>query len=112
MVGYRSKEDPKNHRQWAPETRSKHQRQDLGLIADLGQADDHGRKEERFHAGAIGVGREIYLGTDPSAQPGCRRPMPKVSPNLSIASAMAEAKCVDAGPALNAGGYSPMTATS
>jgi len=36
--------------------------------------------------------------------------MPKVSPNLAIACAMAEAKYVDAGPrALGAGGYSPMT---
>jgi len=58
-----------------------------------------------------GVGRDMNLGTDPSARPGCREPMPKVSPNFSIACAMAEAKCVDAGPAFNAGGYSPMTRT-
>ena len=35
--------------------------------------------------------------------------MPKVSPNRSVACAMAEAKCVDANPASSAGGYSPMT---
>ena len=35
--------------------------------------------------------------------------MPKVSPNLPIASATAVAKYVDAGPASNAGDYSPMT---
>jgi hypothetical protein len=35
--------------------------------------------------------------------------MPKVSPILSVACAMAKAKCVDADPATNAGGYSPMT---
>jgi glutathione S-transferase len=31
---------------------------------------------------AMGVGREANLGTAPSARPGCREPMPKVSPNL------------------------------
>jgi hypothetical protein len=35
--------------------------------------------------------------------------MPKVSPILSDAGAMAEAKCVDAGPSITEGGYSPMT---
>jgi hypothetical protein len=34
--------------------------------------------------------------------------MPKVSPNLPVACAMAEAKYVDANPASLAGGYSPM----
>ena len=45
----------------------------------------------------------------PSAQPECREPMPKVSPSLQAVCATAEAKCVDADPTVNAGGYSPMT---
>ncbi len=35
--------------------------------------------------------------------------MPKVSPVRPDANAMAKAKCVDAGPSLNEGDYSPMT---
>jgi len=34
-----------------------HQGEDLRLVADFGQPDDHGRDEERFHGGAIRVGR-------------------------------------------------------
>jgi len=36
-------------------------------------------------------------------------PLPKVSPILAVARAMAEAKHVDAGPSMIEGGYSPMT---
>jgi hypothetical protein len=54
MVGDGGEEDAENDRQWAKEARGEHQRQDLSLVADLGEADDHGREEERFHGGAIG----------------------------------------------------------
>jgi hypothetical protein len=50
----------------------------------------------------------MHFGTAPAARPGHREPMPKVSPNLPVVCAMAEAKCVDANPASPAGGYSPM----
>jgi hypothetical protein len=59
--------------------------------------------------GAPGVGREINLGMALPARPGCREPMPKVSPVRPDARAMAKAKHVDAGPSLSEGGYSPMT---
>jgi len=48
MVGDGGEEDAENDRQWAKEARGEHQRQDLSLVADLGEADDHGREEERF----------------------------------------------------------------
>ena len=82
MIGGSRKEDPKNDRHGVLKACGEHQRQDLRLIANLGETDDHGRYEEGFHADAIGVGREINLGTAPSARPGCREPMPKVSPSL------------------------------
>jgi hypothetical protein len=34
----------------------------------------------------------MNLGMAPSAQPGCREPMPKVSPNRWVACAMAESQ--------------------
>jgi hypothetical protein len=50
----------------------------------------------------------MRFGTASATRPGYREPMPKVSPNLPVACAMAEAKYVDANPASLAGGYSPM----
>src|SRR5882672_6849664 len=99
MVCERGEEDSKNDGHRLQEARSEHQGQDLCLVANFGEADHHGRYEEDFHGDATGVGREMNLGTVPSARPGCRGPMPKVSPILSAACAMAEAKCVDANPA-------------
>jgi hypothetical protein len=49
MVGKGSKQDAEDDWQRAPKARGEHQRQNLSLVADLGQADHHCRDEERFH---------------------------------------------------------------
>jgi len=107
MVCERSKKDPEDDRHWALKARREHHGQDLRFVADLGDADNRSRDQESFHRDAKGAGREINLGTAPSAPSGCRRPMPKVSPILSVACAMAKAKCVDADPATNARAATP-----
>lgn len=56
MVGECREENAKDDRQRAQEARREHQGQNLGFVADLGEADHHGRDEERFHEGAIGSG--------------------------------------------------------
>src|SRR6202023_710252 len=107
MVCERGEEDPEDDRHRALKARREHQGQDLRLVADLREADYRTRDEESFHRNAAGGGREMNLGTAPSARPGCRRPMPKVSPILSVACAMAKAKCVDTDPATNARAATP-----
>ena len=42
MVGERRKEDPEDDRQRAQKAGREHQRQELSLVADLGEADDQG----------------------------------------------------------------------
>ena len=73
MVRECGEEDAEDDWQRALEARRQHQGQNLSFVTDLGEADEHGRDKERFHGDAIGVGRDVNLGTDPSAQPGCRR---------------------------------------
>jgi hypothetical protein len=89
MVCERGEENSKNDRHRALKARGEHQGQDLRFVADFREADNRSRDEESFHRNAAGAGREMNLGTAPSARPGCRRPMPKVSPILSVACAMA-----------------------
>jgi hypothetical protein len=84
MVRECGEEDAEDDWQRALEARRQHQGQNLSFVTDLGEADEHGRDKERFHGDAIGVGRDVNLGTDPPPNPGAGEPMPKVSPNLSV----------------------------
>ena len=51
----------------------------------------------------------MNLGTDPPPNPGAGNDAKGLAKPFRVACAMAEAKCVDADPTINAGGYSPMT---
>jgi hypothetical protein len=57
MVSDGGEKDPEDDRHRPQEARGKHQGKDLGLVSDLGEADDHGGQEESFHKSAVGVGR-------------------------------------------------------
>src|SRR6516165_11294749 len=110
MVGDGGEKDPENDGHRAQEARGEHQREDLRLVADLGEANNNGRHEESFHKSAVRVGREISLGTAPSRPTqvqgtdakGLAKPLEPPVP-------WPRAKHVDTDPPRNAGGYSPMT---
>jgi hypothetical protein len=54
MIGERREKDAGQDRHRPLKACDEHKRKDLGLVADLGDADHHGRDEERFHRPASG----------------------------------------------------------
>ena len=59
--------------------------------------------------GLSGVGRNWTLARTPPPNPGAGNRCQRSRQAIQAACAMAGAKCVDADPAVKAGGYSPMT---
>jgi len=113
MVSDGSEQDPEDDRHRTQEARGEHQGEDVPLVADLGEADHDGRHEKSLHRSAVGVGREMNLGTAPSAQPGYGEPMPKgLAKPLGPLVPWPKAKRVDTSSASNADDYSPMTGDS
>jgi hypothetical protein len=53
VVGERGKEDAEDDRNRLAVARRQHQREQLGLVADLGDGDDGHRDEKRFHRRAF-----------------------------------------------------------
>src|SRR5215831_9105357 len=110
MIGDGGEKDPEDDRYRTQKARCEHQRENLCLVADLGEADHQARNKESFHRSAVGVGRDMSLGMASSPDPGAGSRCQRSRQTDGAACTMAEAKYVDTGPAIVAGGYSPMTA--
>jgi hypothetical protein len=110
VIGSRSEQDAEQDWHGPMKAGGGYHGENLRLVADLGEADDHGRDEEGFHGmPPLGQARDETLAPAPSPDPGAGNRCQRSRQTFWAACAMAEAKCVDADPAINAGGYSPMT---
>src|SRR3546814_8891718 len=100
-----------------PVARPQDQGEKLRLVADLGDRDDAGGNEEGLHGtepNCRGGRAETRMARRPPPDPGCKPPMPKVSPSPAAARAMVRrrrprTKSVDARSSQTEDGYSPMT---
>src|SRR5215831_7586657 len=82
MVGNRRDQDSENDRQRPQKARRKHEGEDLGLVADLGDTDNRGRNKKGFHDNVPGGWAKRNFGMAPAPNP-VAGPMPKVSPSHS-----------------------------
>ena len=79
MIGERCQQDAADYRQRPAEPRRQQQRQELRLVADLGEGDDGGRNQESVHRETIGDRAAVTLAR--LRRPiRVQEPMPKVSP--------------------------------